>query len=111
MTPDTLHMTCDMWHVTHGGGVIIISKVQLLSYYGLCRQCPEDSEQKDDQLNEIIRLSVNNKGVWRTAPATPGLLIFSVLIFQLGSKRKTETEEKKFHFFIWIQTCLNHIVG
>ena len=30
----------------------------------------EDSEEKADWLTE----SVNDKGVWRTAPATPGLL-------------------------------------
>ena len=34
------------------------------------RQCFEDSELKDDSINE----SISDKGVYRTAPATPGLL-------------------------------------
>ena len=34
------------------------------------RQCLEDSERKDQRINE----SMNDKGVYRTAPATPGLL-------------------------------------
>ena len=35
------------------------------------RQCLGDSEQKDDLVNE----SMNDEGVFRTAPATLGLLI------------------------------------
>ena len=38
------------------------------------RQCLEDSEQKDQLLNE----SVNAEGVCRTAMATQGLLIMAV---------------------------------
>ena len=34
------------------------------------RQCLEDYEQKDHLINELI----SNGGVYRTAPATPGLL-------------------------------------
>ena len=44
------------------------------------RQCLEDSEQKDD----LIYLSLSDKGVYRTAPATPDLLnISSVIILRL----------------------------
>ena len=50
----------------------IISKFQLPSNYGLGL---EDSEQKDDSINEIM----NEEGVYRTAPATPGLLINRLL--------------------------------
>ena len=35
------------------------------------KECLEDSERKDHSINQ----SVNDKGVYRTAPATPGLLI------------------------------------
>ena len=35
------------------------------------RQCLEDYEQKDDSISELI----NDKDVYRTVPATPGLLI------------------------------------
>ena len=34
----------------------------------------EDSEQKDESTNELI----NDEGVYRTTPATPGLLIISM---------------------------------
>ena len=34
-------------------------------------QCVEDSEQKNDSINE----SMSDKGVYKSAPATPGLLI------------------------------------
>ena len=34
-------------------------------------RCLEDSERKDDLINE----SMNDKGVCKTAPAAPGLLI------------------------------------
>ena len=34
------------------------------------RQCLIDSERKDDSMNQLI----SDKGVCRTAPATPGLL-------------------------------------
>ena len=38
------------------------------------RRCLEDSEQKDDSINQSINQSIIDKGVYRTAPATPGLL-------------------------------------
>ena len=42
------------------------------------RQCLEDSERKD----YLNRLSVNHKGLYRTALATPGLLnIFIIYVF------------------------------
>ena len=39
------------------------------------RQCVKDSEQKDHSLNEWMNEWMNYEGVYRTAPATPGLLI------------------------------------
>ena len=55
LTSDTWHRTRDIWQVTHGWGNIL-SKFQLPSSYGLDRQCIDsiDSEQKDDQMNELI---------------------------------------------------------
>ena len=41
------------------------------------RQCLDDSEQKDDQLNQLI----NYEGVCRMAPATPSLLKVCYLYF------------------------------
>ena len=37
------------------------------------RQCIEDSELKDESINQWL----NYEGAYRTAPATPGLLILS----------------------------------
>ena len=58
-------MICDTWW-----GVKIFSKFQLLALTVWERQCFEDWEEKDDSVTELI----NNEGVRRTAPATPGLL-------------------------------------
>ena len=71
MTPDTL--TPDTWQVTLDmfWGVNIVSKVQLpltlcdFWYY-------EDLEEKADWLTDW--LVINYKAVYRTAPATQGLL-------------------------------------
>ena len=80
MTPDTWHVTHDtdtwhvtryMWHVTHGGGWTFSQNFSSPALTVWDRQCLEDSELKDDSLNE----SVNYEGVYRTAPASPGLLI------------------------------------
>ena len=39
------------------------------------RQCLEDSEQMDHSINERMNELINDEGVYRTAPATPGLLL------------------------------------
>ena len=65
MTPDTYHMTHDMWHMTHGGGWTKMSAPQLLRF-GI------DSGLKI--LNKIMTEWMNYKGVYRTSPATSGLL-------------------------------------
>ena len=69
VTRDIWHMTCDTWHVWGGWtSSQIFSSLALtvcdLWYY-------EDLEEKDESLNEWI----NDEAVYRTAPATPGLLI------------------------------------
>ena len=68
-TPDTWHLNWpDMWHM--GGGVNILLKFQLSSFFGLGVMMFQGFEEKVDSINEII----NHKGVCRTAPATPCLL-------------------------------------
>ena len=76
VTCDMWHMTCDMWHVTHdmwqvGGGEpsLKISAPQLLRFpsEGLLKII---SQRMTNGVNELM----NDKGVFRTAPATPGLL-------------------------------------
>ena len=63
-------MTCDtLW------GVNILSKFQLPSSYGFGLTGLEDSEQKDDSIDESVNESVTYKGDCQTALATLGMLI------------------------------------
>ena len=49
---DTQHMTCDTWHVTHGGGWTFSQNFCSSALTVWDRQGLEDSEQKDDLMNE-----------------------------------------------------------
>ena len=72
LTPDTWQLSPDMWQVTCDTwwGVSIFLNVSSPALRVWDKQCLEDSELKDDSIDE----SVSNKGVYRTAPATPGLV-------------------------------------
>ena len=67
ITYDTWHATCDMWHVWGWTWYQNFSPLALpvcdLWYY-------EDLEEKAHLLNQWI----NHEAVYRTAPATPGVL-------------------------------------
>ena len=69
VTRDTWHVTCATWNVTHLGGVNILSKFQLPSSSCLRFMILWGSGGKGS-LNQ----SMNHEAVYRTAPATPGLL-------------------------------------
>ena len=69
MTHDMWHVTCDTWYVTRLGGVNILSKFQLPS--SSCLWYYEDLEEKGHWINHLMIY----KAVYRTGPATPGLLI------------------------------------
>ena len=78
MTPDTWHLTLDTWHgtpdmghLTHGG-VNILSKFQISSSHGLAVMILWRFGGK--VLSDLSDL-ISNRGVCRTALATPGLLI------------------------------------
>jgi hypothetical protein len=71
------HVTCDMWHVWGGWTFSqnfssLVLTVCDLWYY-------EDLEESDYGLNQWI----NDEAVYRTAPATPGLLISDIDILFL----------------------------
>ena len=74
LTPDTWHMTPDTWYVTpdrwHLVGGEQLSKFQLPSSFGLGGRGIWRSEGKGSPTDRL-----NYEGVYRTAPATPGLLI------------------------------------
>ena len=67
-------LTSDTWHVTNGGGWTFSQNFSTPARMVYDRQCLEDSEQNDHSMNQWINESMNDKGVYRTAPATPGLL-------------------------------------
>ena len=85
MWRDTWHMTCDMF-----GGVNILSKFQLSSSYGLWFMILWISGGKGS-----VTESVKYEAVYRTAPATPGLLT------RPQSSKNTQT---------WIKICKIHDV-
>ena len=69
------HVTCDTWQVTHDmwGEVNLLSKFQLSSFYGLGVKVFWIYFNKWWRSQSVNKL-INEKGVCRTAPATPGLL-------------------------------------
>ena len=72
VTCDTWHVTRDTWHVFLGGGNIL-SKFQLPSSNRLWFMMLWRSGGKG-WVTEWINQLINDEAVYRTAPATPGLL-------------------------------------
>ena len=54
VTQDTWHLTPDMWHVTHGWGWTFSQNFSSLALPVWDTQCLEDSERKDDLINQTI---------------------------------------------------------
>jgi hypothetical protein len=82
VTHDMWHMTCDTWHLTHdrSGEVELLSKFQLPSSYrtdGTVGSDPVSTSltyrQFRKRMSHSINQWINYEGVYRTAPATPGL--------------------------------------
>ena len=99
MTPDTWHVTCDTRHVTHGGEWTFSQNFIFLALTVWDLWCCEDLEEKIDSLNRLL----SNKGVWRTAPATPGLLKSpcQFRIFYSGLLHKFYTMDHPRDFMFW----------
>ena len=87
VTQDMWHVTRDKWHVTHLGGVNILSKFQLPSSYCLWFMILWRSGGKG-WINQLM----STEAVYRTAPATPGLLII----------HNMDLLYNKFYFVQWI---------
>ena len=92
VTHDTWHLTPDTWHVTHDGEWTFSQNGNFLAVPVWDWQCLEDSERKDDRLNQ----SISNAGVCRTAPATPGLLIIKMFF-----KKKFDKTTENFPIFFF----------
>ena len=75
MTGDRWHVTCDMWHMTPD----MWGKVNLLSKFNLPISYVFGMKEKKGWVSDWIKESVSDKSVYRTAPASPGLLI--ILVF------------------------------
>ena len=67
------HKTRDMWHVTRDmlGGWTFSQNFISLAFTVCYLWYYEDLEEKDDLLTDLL---INHKAVYRTGPATPGLL-------------------------------------
>ena len=87
MTCEMRHVTHDMWHVTRDmfGGMNILSKFQLPSSYCLWFMILWRSGGKGSLCKWI-----NYEAVYRTAPATPGLLISSTQTYDWVPSRGVE---------------------
>ena len=74
MTRDMWRAACDIWHLKHGGGEhsFKMSAPQLLRF-GI------DGVMMvlNKRITNWINLWIKDKGVYRTAPVNPGLLITS----------------------------------
>ena len=73
VTRDTWHVTCDKWHVW--GGWTFSQNFSSLALTVCDLWYYEDLEEKDHWLTQWINELMNDEAVYRTAPATPGLLI------------------------------------
>ena len=71
VTRDTWHMAHDTWHMTNLGGLTFSQNFSSLALTVCDLWYYEDLEEKDEWMNE----SMNDGAVYRTAPATQGLLI------------------------------------
>ena len=71
LTRDTWHATCDTWHVTRLGVWTFSQNFSSLALTVCDLWYYEDLEEKADGLTQWM----NHKAVYRTVPATPGLLI------------------------------------
>ena len=78
MTCDTWHMTWDLWHVTRLVGWTFYQNFSSLALTVCDLWYDEDLEENDKSLNQLI----NYEAVYRTAPATPGLLKIVVAEYQ-----------------------------
>ena len=130
VTQDTWHMTHDTWHMTHGmwnvtydtwSGWTFSQNVSSPALTVWDRQCLEDSEQKDDSMNQWINL-INNYLVTKvfieqpqlhyacqlyrpleTALAKQALLLFSVTTLMGGSTNELCCWKNSAWLTDWIQ--------
>ena len=103
VTHNKWHMTGDMWR-----GVNLLSKFQLTSSYGL-----EITMYWIYFHKSSLNVLINDEGVCRTAPATPGLLKIYIQILDSSRKFYWKICLLKYVFYVghfclyWFQLPLN----
>ena len=80
VTQDKWHMICDLWQVTCDEGWTFSQNFNFLAFMVLEGQWSKDFEKMDVWLAEWMNELIINKGVCRTALATPGLQNISLYI-------------------------------
>ena len=110
-------MTCNAWHVTHGGGWTFSQNFSFSALMLWDRQCLEDSELKGDPMNELMNDWMNDEGAYRTAPATWCLIIGKKIAKGSKERKKRNKKRKSFCKYICkfcaksstfcLYTCLN----
>ena len=80
VTPDMWHVTCDMWNVTHGRGWTFSQNFRSLALMVWLYRWLEGLEETGQWMNELM----SNEGDFRTALATPGLLIPGLVLNMTG---------------------------
>ena len=81
MTHDTWHLTCDTWHVTGLGRWTFSQNFSSLTGLGLKVIWRFGGK---GWVSQLMNEWMNDEGVCRTAPATPGLLNIEVAIVYLS---------------------------
>ena len=84
---DTWHMTCDPWHVAHGGGWTFSQNFCSPALTVWDRKCLEDSERKDDLMNEWMNEIMTK--VFKEQPGYTGSVNY-ILLNHLKSLVKRE---------------------
>ena len=92
------HVTCGMWHVTGGGRGTFSENFSLLALTTWEGRFVEYLEEKAHWLNQLM----NDKGVCRTAPATPGLLKKQLQGFNPNTKLLGHFFNNLFSAWVWI---------
>ena len=78
--------TCDMWHVTHGGGWTFSKNFNSQACMVLDKQFLEDSERKDDWINKLMKeqaCCARKSTFIKSVLAQPPYILWAEMVFVL----------------------------